>query len=820
MPGRLSPHRRPEDPAQSWDSRLGVKVPAVKPLKSCPDRDKDGFPDAWTCPHLPPAMADCDDRDPAVTPSQEIFIRPGPFIMGSDSAQAGRDEKPAHVVYLSGYCLDRTEASEVAPGAKERGAPVEGISFAAARARCRARGKDLPTEAQWEKAARGGCELGDDPNACDLGDLRPYPWGREPPTCQRANHRLSIGDRITLCQGKAVPVDKALNAGPYGHINLAGNLWEWVADFYHPEVYRRASSRRDPTGPASGEGHTLRGGGWNTFSTNMRVANRMNAILEGSVSGVRCARFPGKGQADEVAPLVHGVISGQVRARPGSTLTGRALYVTAFDLRDMDRGPGGPSPSPGLSPAAQVKLAPSGQASQAFRLRAPRGTSYVLMASLDADTTPQPKGSWAPPSSTGGVGQAEQNPVELTASVTGVTIQLHDPTPVNRAPGAGGPGGARLPEPQGRAPGVGDDWTPRRLVSRQAGGAKRPQVGVDRAGGLHMAYYITRGGADVVVYRGAAPGKELGQEQVISLPTGRNLGPDLVIAPDGAPWVAFDHARPDQTGDVYLTHRTAKGWQPPERVSVRDGVETSSSHLAFGEKARPTVAWLERPPRQPHGGTTRVLHRTRLADGRWTKVTALFEGKKDAWHAMITGGPRGLLVLGYDILVGTRGLRRVHAAVTLSGTPAPVGDPGISSERPMFALSPGGDLQGVWTLARGRQRVGVSLASASRGSNGRYTWTPPRCISEGLAGLHYDPDLMFNSRGELMLVWAWSSAGLSTLLYSRRIKGTFTEPRRLAELAAFASLPALAVDPKGRFHVVWNQGRMNQEVVYHAVTRR
>ena len=80
--------------------------------------------------------------------------------------------------------------------------PAEGVTWKEANDYCNAKGQSLPTEAQWEKAARGGCELGDDANMCDPTDLRAYPWGNDAPTCELANHQLSASGLPKLCVSK------------------------------------------------------------------------------------------------------------------------------------------------------------------------------------------------------------------------------------------------------------------------------------------------------------------------------------------------------------------------------------------------------------------------------------------------------------------------------------------------------------------------------------------------------------------------------------------------------------------------------------------
>ncbi len=439
------PNATAEDLTSSWRPALGVAVPTLPAADGCPDVDGDGFPSAVACPTLPIEQADCDDENPTVTPAVERWVRPGPFVMGSASAQAGADEQPVHVVQLSGYCLDRDEATtdEVAawrgvPPPKIGSHAADDVTFDDARSFCGARGKALPTEAQWEKAARGGCEGGADPGACDAADLRAYPWGAELPSCARANHQESTAGMPRLCVSDTVAGDALPGgAGPYGHRHLAGNAWEWVADTWHPAVYTDAP-RTDPGGPVAGGGaraqtaehgpHGLRGGSWNTFSTNMRAANRFTDLVAGSATGVRCARPTVPARPDAAPPLALVALSGTITSA-SDRLAGDALYVTAFDAADLDPRSG--ALPFGRSPVAEVRLTPSGAASQTFSLQVPQGRAYVVNAALDAGTGGR-KDAYVPASGSGGVGEATQNPVRADVDVTGLTVRLAPPP-------AGGP---------------------------------------------------------------------------------------------------------------------------------------------------------------------------------------------------------------------------------------------------------------------------------------------------------------------------------------------------------------------------------------------
>ena len=437
-----------EDLTGSWKSAFAVPAQpklGTKPT-NCLDKDADGFLDAVSCGDwIDISEADCDDNDANVTPKTERYISSGRFIMGSASSHAGADEKPVHLVELSGYCIDVDEvsvqefatwlnANNRSPKGsdirsltssndgwtveEERGAhPAEGVTWEEARDYCVAKGQSLPTEAQWEKSARGGCELASDPTMCDPSDLRAYPWGDTAPACELANHQLSVGGLPKLCVSNTqLPEELSGGIGPYGHRHLAGNVWEYVADVWHPTVYSD-TLRTNPAGPKSGDVHVLRGGGWNTFSTNMRAANRFHDLIMGSASGFRCARSFTEQMYDDVKPLVFDSVEGTISST--KPLSGRALYVTAFDANDADsRG----MLIPGRSPIAETRLEPNNETSQAFSLNLPHG-KYILSAALDAGTGAQ-KDDYVSASGSGGFGHAKENPIAVKSPVSDIHIEL------------------------------------------------------------------------------------------------------------------------------------------------------------------------------------------------------------------------------------------------------------------------------------------------------------------------------------------------------------------------------------------------------------
>lgn len=240
-------------------------------------------------------------QSPGISPAPGlvpmVLVPAGEFMMGSrqDDKMANKDERPAHPVYLDAFYIDQYEVTTAryvkffqetkrpAPKywseqvLKQHGRkPVAGADWNEAAAYCFWVGKRLPTEAEWEKAARGT-------------DQRLYPWGNVEPSQQRVNfdHCCNFNEYGVLTDVGSFEGGQS----PYGAYDMAGNVWEWVADWYDGGYYGK-SPERNPAGPSNGEKRVLRGGAWDSAPDYVRSEDRLRLSPTFRLDniGFRCAQ--------------------------------------------------------------------------------------------------------------------------------------------------------------------------------------------------------------------------------------------------------------------------------------------------------------------------------------------------------------------------------------------------------------------------------------------------------------------------------------------------------------------------------------------------
>lgn len=296
---------------------LSLPMAACEPSEPAPETPK-------TAENPAPAPPKTEEKKPAEPPApvhtiekrgkdqlDMVKVPAGPFVRGSKKGEGGEDEQPQRVITLKEFWIDKNEVTVAAfqkcveakacksstfkiskekktttkkkrPVSCNYARPERSnfsmncVNWSGASAYCKWAGKRLPTEAEWEKAARGK-------------DGQTYPWGHEKAnctnTCMEERGLFGCGARTNCAAGS-----KPLGVSPYGALDMAGNLYEWVADAYGKDYYSKAPAT-DPFNKARAKERPVRGGSYGSDAQGVRAAQR-SSFPPGerqSFVGFRCA---------------------------------------------------------------------------------------------------------------------------------------------------------------------------------------------------------------------------------------------------------------------------------------------------------------------------------------------------------------------------------------------------------------------------------------------------------------------------------------------------------------------------------------------------
>ncbi|MFI5340291.1 MAG: formylglycine-generating enzyme family protein, partial [Candidatus Methylomirabilales bacterium] len=236
----------------------------------------------------PPPPATGPNQVRARETAEMVRIPAGTFIMGDTHGDGEDDERPANRLTLPAFWIDRTEVTNAqfsrfvqTSGYRPQGEwqetaagkdphPVVYVTWHDAVAYCRRAGMRLPTEAEWEYAARGA-------------DGRKYPWGDQWDD-SRARFSGNRGNQTTAPVG-SYPI----GASPFGVLDMAGNVWEWMSSLYRPYAYIPTDGRENPNAPGR---RVVRGGSWLLNPWDLRAAHRdwAEPDYRSPYIGFRCAQ--------------------------------------------------------------------------------------------------------------------------------------------------------------------------------------------------------------------------------------------------------------------------------------------------------------------------------------------------------------------------------------------------------------------------------------------------------------------------------------------------------------------------------------------------
>lgn len=268
-----SPPTHPE-PFDQTHTKYAAVSPSAPPPTMLP------ITSVATAPSTPEAAP----RTSPVDGMPQVYVPAGTVRMGGLDIHPENDEKPAHDVSLDAFWIDQLEVTnamymlcvqaEVCSPPKDwasdtrlsyfnnkeyKDYPVVHVTWQDANTYCAWTGRRLPTEAEWERAARGD-------------DFRTFPWGDEPASETYANYNRLVRDTSRV--GSYL-----LGASPFGTLDMAGNVWEWVSDYFALEYYND-SPDNNPTGPETSSTHmrVIRGGSFQDTWVDIRVSKRGSAL--------------------------------------------------------------------------------------------------------------------------------------------------------------------------------------------------------------------------------------------------------------------------------------------------------------------------------------------------------------------------------------------------------------------------------------------------------------------------------------------------------------------------------------------------------------